>query len=318
MEIRSLDISTAVGSTPRRESPVELLALAFLLTVVVMFVRVPDRIAHPQLWAEDAAVFYIEAEVEGWSSLALPYAGYLHAYPRLVAFAGTMVPIRSVPALYVLGALATTCLAVMLALWATGTDDRGRLTALLLAGAIVTAPFAHEVWLVLTNTQWHLAAVLVLILGVRRPHSVSGRAALLALLIVASLTGPFSLILLPCAALRSLWMRDRWSLTLLLVMSASAGLTAFTMLAFPRDGAPAAITMIAEALVNRPLLSVAGAVSGSVLLLGLAVGHARRDLLLTMTSLAGLLIVMAVAAGAPAEVVVDFPRGGGDMPFSRG
>jgi hypothetical protein len=49
--------------------------IVFLLSIVVLWYRAPDRFTHGFIWAEDAAVFMLDANSSGIHSLFHPYAG---------------------------------------------------------------------------------------------------------------------------------------------------------------------------------------------------------------------------------------------------
>jgi hypothetical protein len=48
------------------------LLLAFVVACLIAGLRAPDRITHPQFWAEDAFVFYADAEFGGSQALLRP------------------------------------------------------------------------------------------------------------------------------------------------------------------------------------------------------------------------------------------------------
>ena len=66
--------------------------LSFLTLIVVTFIRRPDLLRWPTLLVEDATIFYNQQVVQGASAIFLPYNGYLHIVPRLIALLGTIVP----------------------------------------------------------------------------------------------------------------------------------------------------------------------------------------------------------------------------------
>ena len=53
--------------------------VAVLLTLLgmswILLMRCPDVISHPQFWAEDGPVFYLEQRDLGWASIWQTYVG---------------------------------------------------------------------------------------------------------------------------------------------------------------------------------------------------------------------------------------------------
>ncbi len=279
-------------------------ALLLLLSLLaVMSLRQPDKLRHPQFWAEDGPVFYLEAEHHGAASLIRPYNGYWHLYPRSVALLGTRVPVLYLPALYTAGAV----LAALLALVALVS---ARLSSLAIGraamvAAVLLVPFSGELWLTLTNTQWFGALLLIVLLAAPAPPTRLAAWCCTVGGVVMALTGPFALLLWPCAALRAWWHRDRWSLWLLAVFTACAAATAMALVTHPRGGElislPHRLDLLLAAARHRPL-ALLGATSGTLFLaLGLTYGGRHRLWALTACSMAGLLVIAATAATVPLE-----------------
>jgi hypothetical protein len=231
------------------------------LAGILLFLRYPDWFHRPRLWAEDGPVFFLAARRDGPVSVFEPYAGYLHLIPRLVALLGSRLDPSLIPAFYVSSALAVTLLVV-----ARVFSRRLDLPCKpLLALAIVAVPHTGEVFLTVTNIQWVAALALVMTLMMRDPEGAAEMAGDAAVLILAGLTGPFSVILFPFFLVRALWRgsRESWALCVvvlaaalvqgrLIYMSPPAGLTA---------GAPGLrdISGVASVLLSRVPLALVGA-----------------------------------------------------------
>ena len=114
--VTPVTISAASDAVPTflRRFPFQALAL-LLAVLVVMALRQSDKVLYPQFWAEDASIFYLEAEQFGLVSLLHPYNGYWHLFPRSVALIGTRVPILFVPVFYAIAALVVSTLALVMA-----------------------------------------------------------------------------------------------------------------------------------------------------------------------------------------------------------
>ena len=73
---------------------------------LLLFARRPDALLNAQFWAEDGVIFFHSALLDGVHSLLVPYSGYVHVIPRLVAFAALALPFAFQPLAYDVAALA--------------------------------------------------------------------------------------------------------------------------------------------------------------------------------------------------------------------
>lgn len=159
-----------------------------------LFYRAPDVFDHPQLWAEDGSVFFQDAWTQGLRSIVLPYAGYLHLAPRLVALSAEPFGAVAAPSLYATAA-------VLLTLWAAGTIAAAKLPCAPLLGALVIlVPGCGDVLGTITNAQWILQAALLAVVVSEAPDGTAARANQSALCVVSGLSGPFSILISPLAA----------------------------------------------------------------------------------------------------------------------
>lgn len=67
--------------------------LAFVACALLLRWRCARRFKFAYLWAEDGNVFLQDALRDGIGSLTHSYAGYFHAVPRFLAFAGVQLPL---------------------------------------------------------------------------------------------------------------------------------------------------------------------------------------------------------------------------------
>jgi hypothetical protein len=229
----------------------------------------PDALAAPQLFAEDAVVFFRQQYVRGWIAVVQPYAGYLNAAPRLTSLVASFFDPALAPKFYVASAIG-------LAAWSAGTAascDELPARGFLLGSALALPPHAGlEVFGTITNIQWVLAPTLALV-------CMTAKATIntVAFTLVAGLSGPFSTLLLPWAALRTLKQRDSIGYAVV-----ACGLTQLVMLLiFPgRSVEPGVrdIPQLAETMVARAFLtpSATAAFAGGVLVaVSLAVRRGR-------------------------------------------
>lgn len=202
------------GTLSRRRS----LIVSLLAVTAILFVRCTDAFLLPQFYAEEGPLFFADAYNLGLRSHLMPYAGYLHAVPRLIATVSTLLPYRLAPAIFV----ASSLIAILLVVMKLHSPRLGLTSPHLFALAVVLVPNPNsEVFLNVSNVQWILALLLLLV-AVQAPPK--GRTAvgdwLIALL--AGLTGPFAPLLLPFFA-GSAWRAREWRVrvTFAIVLAAS-------------------------------------------------------------------------------------------------
>jgi len=144
----------------------------------------------------------------------------MHVIPRLVALMGARLDPSLVPAMYVYSSLAVTLLVVALVF-----SPRLELPCKpLLALAIVAVPDTGEVFLTVANIQWITALALVMALLKRDPGDAAELAGDSAILLLAGLTGPFCIMLLPFFLFRALSRASlqSWALFAIVLMTAFA------------------------------------------------------------------------------------------------
>lgn len=150
------------------------------------------------LWAEDGEAFYPQVFQFGLSSLIQPYAGYLHLFPRVFAAIASMVSAPQIPYVFFAGWLC----AIFVLYWAATKAMTGHRYAAALGFAIpliaLLQPHSGETFLSLTNAQWWLGSALAIIASM--PWAFSNRSIPVAA--VLSLTGPFSILVLPVATVQ--------------------------------------------------------------------------------------------------------------------
>ena len=88
--------SDAQAVTGRFYTPARL-GLLFLAIAVLLLLRKPDLLGNPQLYAEDASVFFRDQVVSPWSAVFQPYNGQFHLIPRFIALLEALFPISVAP-----------------------------------------------------------------------------------------------------------------------------------------------------------------------------------------------------------------------------
>lgn len=200
---------------------------------VVFWLRRPEMFHHPQFWAEDATIFFLQADSEGAAALLRPYGGYHHLLLRLIAAAIAPLDAALVPAGYFYASLAVT-LGLAAALFSPRIDLSFRPACALAIGLV---PHSGEVIGNLTNLQWPAALGLIWLLLVRDAVGVRQRITDALLALVLGLTGVFSILFAPLFVYRAAQRRSSagWWLAVVVCLAAAVQLHAL----WPRESSPA-------------------------------------------------------------------------------
>jgi len=172
---------------------------AFFLSVVFFLPKLIELrnayyLTNPQFYAEDAVIFYKQAVENGISSLFIPFAGYLHLIPRVIAFASLQVDITQAPAFFSYGVVLVMALLITY-LWFLSNFTTPM--KIMVVGSLFFLISSNDVYGFVVNLHWHLPILLLLIFTkpIVRPkweYFVD-----FFVLFVVGLTGPFSVVLLP-------------------------------------------------------------------------------------------------------------------------
>ncbi len=208
------------SATRNRAGVFVLLGLAIF---VAHFSRSPDVLLKPQFWAEDGAVFYQQAHEFGFlHSVLIPYSGYLHLFPRLVAGLSLLLPLSLVPLFFDLAALVVQCLPAIYICTPRMQNLGPFRVRLLLAFLCFGIPGVHEVWGNLTNSQWQIALLSFLILIASPPQSRPGSWFDRIALSIGALTGPYCIMLLPIALIVAFYRRSSRTISQLAIVGVGA------------------------------------------------------------------------------------------------
>ena len=177
----------------------------------------------PQFWAEDGTVFYQQAHEFGFlHSVLIPYSGYLHLFPRLIAGLSLFLPLSFVPLFFNLAALAVQCLPAIY-ICTPRLENLGPFRVrLLLAFLCFGITGVHEVWGNLTNSQWQIALLSFLILIASPPQSRLGNWFDRVALGIGALTGPYCVLLLPIAVIVAFYRRSSRTISQLAILGVGA------------------------------------------------------------------------------------------------
>ncbi|WP_088892088.1 hypothetical protein [Leptolyngbya ohadii] len=205
-------------------SPIAL-PLVLAIAAIVLAIRKTGALLNPQFWAEDGPIFFLQQYEEGAIAIFKPYAGYLLLIPRLVAlFADTFFSYAAVPLVYNLASLILT-LIVAASVFSPRFQVRYKP---LFALAIVLVPlYSNEVFLNITNVQWILALLPLIVLLKEEPDRSYGNVQVqwaidIAAIVLCGLTGPFIVLMMPLFIWRRFVDRSHYRrIALLAVVSVS-------------------------------------------------------------------------------------------------
>jgi hypothetical protein len=191
------------GMTQQRRLIARLIVVAFAF--VIIFIRMPNVFLHPAFWGEDGSIFFQLSWLDRWSSIITGgTAGYLTLFQWLVGNFAIYFPVGVAPAIFNAAAIVLTLAVVWLV-----TSPRLPLPAKpLLAVAVVIVPAAYEELGTLANSQWifPIGAFALLLMAPSKSRLVLAAEA--TFVSIFSLTGPFSLLLLPVCGLQIIVNRD--------------------------------------------------------------------------------------------------------------
>ncbi len=163
-----------------------------------------DLIIHARFWAEDGKVCFAEAYnyYQNWlEPFTHTYSGYLITYPRIIALITQFFPLDQACNIFILSFF---IIKLMPPLIIISNRFNGIISSTTLKMLIITyywfMPNSYEVFLNLTNVQWYLALVALLII-IANP-SKAWQIFDLVILTLSGLTGPFSLFLIPIILLK--------------------------------------------------------------------------------------------------------------------
>jgi hypothetical protein len=170
----------------------EQLAL-FLVILFALAYKCNDALSNPQLWAEDANLFFKDQFGHTGPKLG-PYAGYLLIIPRLVAWGASWLPPIHAPLIYNAGAIVLTAVAIFF----TCRRLRAYLPTWIVALSFLAVPTSGEIFGTITNAQWFLqfAMAAYCLTPVERSTTRWLPWARATAVLLIALTGPFSMLLL--------------------------------------------------------------------------------------------------------------------------
>ncbi len=206
--------------------------LFLIFSAVVLILRRPDAFTNAQFFAEDGHYWYAQAYHSGvLRSLFIPAASYLQTFSRIVASISLVFPMRLAPLLFNFFALGAQLLPIGY-LFSGRFKKYSFIGRFFLCISYLLLTNTVDTFLNTTNAQWYLAFSMYLILIAQPAKSWLGKVMDVLVLLIAGLSGPFSLLLLFPAFY--LVLRKQVSLASLpvQVISFTASLQALTLLLY--------------------------------------------------------------------------------------
>ncbi len=204
--------------TARKNAQLASLAIVLSLATLTLMYRTSVSFVQPQFTAEDGCVFFLQQRESGLSAFLIPHNGYYHTVVRILAALVAPVPTLFVPAFYNLAWLGIYSLIVAYIL--IQYPDRKWAPIV----ALVTAFVAHtcEIFLVVTDTIWLGGLALTTFVLFPVPDLKRwARYLVTGVLLIFSMSGPFSLALSPFFLLR--WSMNRKTFPLIYVVAVILG-----------------------------------------------------------------------------------------------
>jgi hypothetical protein len=180
-----------------------LLIVCIFLSLIALLPRLEgENVLGKFLWAEDGNIFINQVTDFGLRSLWIPYAGYLHTYPRLVTLLGSYFNLENQVYILLAGWITAYCLMVAVVVIAANNLEISPIFTLIAIILISLQPNSGEVFFNITNSQWMLGVALSIYLAVLPYRKMTfGEFVILAIL---CLTGPFSILMTPIILLQNL------------------------------------------------------------------------------------------------------------------
>jgi hypothetical protein len=200
MQRRAVKLAFRPGNWLAMRPPLAI--LAYPLILIAIWRRCPTVITRAQFWAEDGWSWYPDAYVRGWHALFLPHTAYLQTISRLVAFLSQGVPLVWAPTIFAFCALLIQAApAAFLLSSRMAVEIPPLLARMVLCLLLIAVPGSQEVYVNLTNAQWHLALLAFLVLCAAPPKTRVEEVFDAVALAVSGLSGPFAIFLAPVALL---------------------------------------------------------------------------------------------------------------------
>jgi hypothetical protein len=202
-------------------------SLVFIASFIIVVSRRPDSLFNAQFYAEDGVIWFAQAyNTSAIQALFIPYAGYLHLFPRLFAglAVGLDLDILYVPLFLNIVAICIKILPVLFFL--SSRFPFSRAIKLYVSLLYLGLPGAWEVHANISNAYLHLALLAFMVLIAQPARTRKWQIFDIAILVLSALTGPFCIFLLPVAAYCYYKRRTLLNFSYLIILLVCSGIQA--------------------------------------------------------------------------------------------
>jgi hypothetical protein len=291
--LRSAKLKQAAMGGLESGLPLWLQAVVFLLVLIILASRQPDAIFHAQFVAEDGKVWYPDAYNLGWwHALFLPFSGIFQTVPRIGASFAQLVPLSVAPLVLTIFQFILLALPVNFLLSRRSSAWGSLGFRACLAAAYLALPDCTEIAYGSNCAQWPMALGAILLVVAAVPQGYVARTCEFIYLLLAGLTGPICIAILPVAATMAWKRREPWRWLQCAVLAA-CGIAHMCALFFLDPGGRPKFPLGASPMLLMRILS------GDIFL-GALVG---RNGLGAMTSTGGIIFLFCIAFTCVALIV---------------
>jgi hypothetical protein len=275
----------------------------FVLACLLVISRRPDAVLHAQFCSEDGRNFFADAyNLGGWQALLHTYAGYLHTVPRMAAGLALLVPLTMAPLVTNVIAILVQAVPVNLLLCARSAAWGSLRYRALMAAAYLALADNAEVTFGITQANWILALGSILLLVAALPRGRVGRAFDCVFLVLAGLSGPFCVLLLPIAGVLAWKRKETWSKVQCALLAGCAFIQLWYLVFLDPRGRPKFPVGYSAALLMRML--------GGDVILGALLGRVPTS---TLPGAGGLIFLVCAAVAGVAMMTVCFVKANVEM-----
>jgi hypothetical protein len=184
-----------------RKKVIYFFLIAFVFFAIISVSRRIDSVTHPQFWAEDGIVWYSNAYHMGpFAPFLIPVSGYFQTISRIGAAVSLLFPLRYAPLIFNIFAICIQILPALFFLTRRFNNVVSSTTMRLAIGfAYLALPFTFETHINLSNAQWRLSVLLFLIIIAKSDRRILWKIFDIFFLVLAGLSGPFSIVAAPIA-----------------------------------------------------------------------------------------------------------------------
>ena len=203
-----------------------------IICMAILVLRMPDRFLNAQLYAEDGYL-YEQALRFGYHSLTMSYAVYLLSVQRLIAYVASFLNPSYVPLFFNCMALAAVGLVCSRIL-----SKRVNLALKpWLALVFVLWPHTEDIFVTMENMMWVVSILLLLLIVTDAPQKKLSLMGDGFIVILAGLTGVFSILFLPLFIFRAFLKRTRYSYIIASLVFITAVLQTYFVIHSPKPDA---------------------------------------------------------------------------------